>query len=50
VEPHEKSGYRVIAVRPHGGRVASYQLFITGFERNEQAWDRPVDVQPAAYW
>ncbi|HET6805590.1 MAG TPA: PQQ-dependent sugar dehydrogenase [Frateuria sp.] len=42
----KKSGYRVMAVRLDGGKVASYEPFITGFEQNEQAWGRPVDVQP----
>jgi glucose/arabinose dehydrogenase len=41
-----KSGYRVMAVRLRGGKVASYQPFITGFEQDEKAWGRPVDVQP----
>jgi glucose/arabinose dehydrogenase len=41
----KKSGYRVMAVRLEGGKVASYEPFITGFEQDEQAWGRPVDVQ-----
>lgn len=42
----KKSGYRVMTVRLDGNKVASYQPLITGFEQNEQAWGRPVDVQP----
>ncbi|GAB3790701.1 PQQ-dependent sugar dehydrogenase [Dyella agri] len=42
----KKSGYRVMTVRLNGDKVASYQPLITGFEENEQAWGRPVDVQP----
>jgi len=42
----KKSGYRVMAVRLDGDKVASYQPLITGFQEDEQAWGRPVDVQP----
>ncbi len=42
----KKSGYRVMTVRLDGDKVASYQPLITGFEQDEQAWGRPVDVQP----
>ena len=42
----KKSGYRVMTVRLDGDKVAAYQPFITGFEQDEQAWGRPVDVQP----
>lgn len=42
----KKSGYRVMTVRLDGNKVASYEPLITGFERNESAWGRPVDVQP----
>ena len=42
----KKSGYRVMSVRLAGDKVAAYEPFITGFEQNEQAWGRPVDVQP----
>lgn len=42
----KKSGYRVMVVRLEGDKVASYEPFITGFEKDEQAWGRPVDVQP----
>jgi glucose/arabinose dehydrogenase len=41
-----KSGYRVMTVRLAGSRVLSYEPLITGFEENERAWGRPVDVQP----
>src|SRR6185312_11743346 len=42
----KKSGYRVMTVRLDGNKVASYQPLITGFEQDEKAWGRPVDVQP----
>ena len=42
----KKSGYRVMTVRLKGNKVLSYQPLITGFEKNEKAWGRPVDVQP----
>ncbi|HEX8779309.1 MAG TPA: PQQ-dependent sugar dehydrogenase [Rhodanobacter sp.] len=42
----KKSGYRVMTVRLDGDKVASYQPLITGFEQDEKAWGRPVDVQP----
>jgi len=42
----KKSGYRVMTVRLAGNKVASYQPMITGFEQDEKAWGRPVDVQP----
>ena len=41
-----KSGYRVMTVRLNGSKVVSYEPLITGFEQNESAWGRPVDVQP----
>ena len=41
-----ESGYRVMSVRLDGDTVAAYEPFITGFEQHEQAWGRPVDVQP----
>jgi glucose/arabinose dehydrogenase len=44
----KKSGYRVMTVRLNGNKVVSYQPLITGFEQNEKAWGRPVDVQPLA--
>jgi glucose/arabinose dehydrogenase len=42
----KKSGYRVMVVRLKGSKVLSYEPLITGFEQNESAWGRPVDVQP----
>jgi Glucose/sorbosone dehydrogenases len=42
----KKSGYRVMTVRLAGDKVASYEPLITGFEQDEKAWGRPVDVQP----
>ena len=41
-----KSGYRVMTVALKGSKVVSYQPLITGFEQDESAWGRPVDVQP----
>ncbi len=41
-----KSGYRVMTVRLNGSKVRSYEPLITGFQQNESAWGRPVDVQP----
>ncbi|EIL97202.1 sorbosone dehydrogenase [Rhodanobacter thiooxydans] len=42
----KKSGYRVMTVRLSGSKVVAYEPLITGFEQNESAWGRPVDVQP----
>jgi glucose/arabinose dehydrogenase len=42
----KKSGYRVMTVRLNGSKVVSYEPLITGFEQDESAWGRPVDVQP----
>ena len=42
----KKSGYRVMTVRLRGNQVLSYEPLVTGFEQNEKAWGRPVDVQP----
>lgn len=42
----EKSGYRVMSVRVDGNRVVSHAPLVTGFLQREQAWGRPVDVQP----
>jgi glucose/arabinose dehydrogenase len=42
----EKSGYRVMVVRLRGNQVASCQPLITGFQHDQKAWGRPVDVQP----
>jgi glucose/arabinose dehydrogenase len=41
----KKSGYRVMTVRLDGDKVAAYEPLVTGFEQDEQAWGRPVDVQ-----
>lgn len=41
-----KVGYRVMAVRVKGDEVLGVAPFITGFLQGEQAWGRPVDVQP----
>ena len=43
-----KSGYRVMSVDIQGDRVSDYKVFIDGFQQGEQAWGRPVDVQPLA--
>lgn len=42
----KKSGYRVMTVRLQGSKVLSYEPLITGFEQDQSAWGRPVDVQP----
>jgi glucose/arabinose dehydrogenase len=42
----KKSGYRVMTVRLKGNKVLSYEPLISGFEQDESAWGRPVDVQP----
>jgi glucose/arabinose dehydrogenase len=42
----QKSGYRVMTVQLKGSKVLSYEPLISGFEQNESAWGRPVDVQP----
>jgi glucose/arabinose dehydrogenase len=42
----KKSGYRVMAVRLEGDKAISYEPLITGFQHDEKAWGRPVDVQP----
>ena len=42
----KKSGYRVMTVRLQGSKVLSYEPLISGFEQDERAWGRPVDVQP----
>jgi len=41
-----KSGYRVMSVHLNGHAVKSCRPLIEGFEQNERAWGRPVDVQP----
>lgn len=40
----KKSGYRVVAVRLDGNRVVSSAPLLDGFQRDEKAWGRPVDV------
>ena len=42
----KKSAYRVMMVRSQGSTIVAYEPLITGFMQNEQAWGRPVDVQP----
>jgi glucose/arabinose dehydrogenase len=42
----KKSGYRVMTVRLRGNKVLSYQPLIEGFQHDQKAWGRPVDVQP----
>ena len=42
----KKSGYRVMAVQLKGNKVLAYEPLLTGFEQDESAWGRPVDVQP----
>jgi glucose/arabinose dehydrogenase len=42
----KKSGYRVMAVRVKGDRVLQQVPLVTGFQQNERAWGRPVDVLP----
>ncbi len=41
-----KSGYRVMTVRLRGDQVLSYRPLIEGFQQDQKAWGRPVDVQP----
>lgn len=41
-----KSGYRVMRVTLKGDQVTGYKPFITGFQHDQKAWGRPVDVQP----
>lgn len=41
-----KSGYRVMVVRLKGSKVLSHEPLVTGFEQDESAWGRPVDVLP----
>lgn len=40
-----KIGYRVSLVRLSGGRAVSYEPFVEGWLKGEEAWGRPVDVQ-----
>ena len=42
----KKSGYRVMTVRLEDDKVMSYEPLIAGFQQDEKAWGRPVDVQP----
>jgi glucose/arabinose dehydrogenase len=37
-----------MTVRLKGSKVLSYEPLITGFEQDQSAWGRPVDVQPLA--
>jgi glucose/arabinose dehydrogenase len=39
-----KSGYRVMAVRLDGARVRAYEPLVDGFQHDERASGRPVDV------
>lgn len=41
----KKSGYRVMVARLDGDRIVSYEPLVDGFQKNEQAQGRPVDVQ-----
>ncbi|PZQ13538.1 MAG: sorbosone dehydrogenase [Rhodanobacter denitrificans] len=41
----KKSGYRVMVARLDGDRIAAYEPLVDGFQKNEQAQGRPVDVQ-----
>ena len=41
-----KVGYCVMVVWVKGDKLLSYKPFMTGFEKGQQAWGRPVDVQP----
>lgn len=40
-------GYRVTLVRLEGNRPVSYEPFATGWEKDEEYWGRPADVQAA---
>ena len=44
----KKSGYRVMRVQVDGDRVIAVKPFLTGFLQGQDAWGRPVDVQPMA--
>lgn len=41
----KKSGYRVMVARLDGNRIVAYEPLVDGFQNNEQAQGRPVDVQ-----
>ena len=40
----KKSGYRVMSVELAGDEVARYEVFASGWMRDEQVWGRPVDL------
>jgi glucose/arabinose dehydrogenase len=40
----QKSGYRVTLVRLDGQKALSYEPFITGFNRGNEVFGRPVDL------
>lgn len=42
----EKSGYRVMRAEIKGDKVTALEPFLTGFLQGQDAWGRPVDVQP----
>ena len=41
-----KVGYRVMTVRLDGDKAIAYEPLVSGFVQGEEAWGRPVDVQP----
>ena len=41
-----KVGYRVVTVRLDGDRAVAHEPLLSGFVQGEEAWGRPVDVQP----
>jgi glucose/arabinose dehydrogenase len=40
-----KSGYRVSLVKVRDGHAVSYEPFVQGWLKDEEAWGRPADVQ-----
>jgi hypothetical protein len=40
----KKSGYRVMTAELAGNKVVGYEVFASGWMRDEQSWGRPVDV------
>jgi glucose/arabinose dehydrogenase len=40
----KKSGYRVVAVRIHGGKALGETTLVSGFEKNDDVIGRPADV------
>lgn len=40
----EKSGYRLTLVRLDGNKALSYEPFVTGFNRGDEVFGRPVDL------